>query len=98
MYEHQPWEVLEWEDIYCTLGAVLQGSDVLFDLWHALVRRAAVQHWERWSQDLKFGVAGYGCHAKTMMVIQSDHLLQTHGDSAHLTIWERFHRAEVKIA
>ena len=64
MYEHQPWEVLEWEDISCTPSAVLQGSDILFNLRHMLVCHAAVQHWERWSQDLKFGVAGDRCHAK----------------------------------
>ena len=90
MYEHQPWEVLEWENI--------QGSDIPFDLQHVLVSHAAAQHWERWLQDLKFGVTGYGCHAKTTMVIQSDHLLQTLGDGAHLMIWERFHHAEEKIA
>ena len=98
MNEHQPWEVLEWEDIYCTPSVVLQGLDIPFDLRHVLVCCATVQHRERWSQDLKFRVAGDRCHAKTTMVVQSDHLLQTHGDGAHLTVWERFHHAELKIA
>ena len=97
VYEHQSRQVFEWEDIHCTPTAVLQGSDIRFDLWHVLVRHTAVQHWERWSQDLRLGVAGDGCHPTTMMVIQLDHLLQTHGDSPHLMVWERFHHAEVKI-
>ena len=98
MYERQPRQVLEWKDIECTLSAILQGSDILFDLRHVLVHHAAVQHWERWLQDLKFGVAGDRRHMKTTMMVQSDHLLQTHGDSTHLTVWERFHHAEAKIA
>ena len=98
VYEHQSWQVFEWEDIYCTTSAVLQDLDIPFDLRNMLVCHAAVQHWERWLQNLKLGVAGDACHAKTMMVIQSDHLLQTHGDTAHMTVWERFHCAEAKIA
>ena len=97
VYEHQSRQVFEWEDIHCTPSAVLQGSDILFDLRHVLVCHTAVQHWERWSQDLKLRVAGDGCHAKTAMVIQLDHLLQTCGDSPHLMVWERFHHAEAKI-
>ena len=97
VYEHQSRQVFEWEDIHCTLSVVLQGSDIPFDLRHVLVRRTAVQHWERWSQDLKLRVAGDGCHAKTAMVIQLDYLLQTCGDSPHLMVWEIFHCAEAKI-
>ena len=98
VYERQLRQVFEWEDIHCTPSAALQGSDVLFDLWYMLIRCTAIQHWERWLQDLKLGVTGDGCHVKTTMVIQSNHLLQTHGDSPHLMVWERFHCAEAKIS
>ena len=97
MYQHQPEQILEWKDIVGTLGVIVQGMDIPFDLWHMLVCGATIQHWERWSQDLKFRVAGDGCHVKTTMMIKSNHLLQTCGDSTHLAVGERLHCAEAEI-
>ena len=43
VYEHKSRQVCEWEDVHCTLSAVLQGSDVSFDLWYVLICHAAPQ-------------------------------------------------------
>ena len=45
VYEHQSWQVYEWEDIYYTASAVVQGLDIPFDHRHVLISHAAVQHW-----------------------------------------------------
>ena len=64
MYQQYPWYVLEWEDVVCTSGVVLQGANVPFNLRHMLACHATIQHGEGWSQCLELRVTGDGGYAK----------------------------------